>query len=460
METLVGLVDMLARETLLFSAVGFLIGGVDDLLIDLIWILRRFGERCAPPPRIETLPRSDAPHRLVIFIAAWREAAVIGAMLRTALAAIDYPAFRIYVGAYPNDPETIGAVETVVAGDPRVRLVVGPRDGPTTKADNLNVLWRALAVEDAAAGQRTDAIILHDAEDLIHADELWVHDALIGDFPIVQTPVVPLIDRAARMVSGHYADEFAESHGATLIVRAALGAGLPLAGVGCCVRVSALERLAEADGVPFDAASLTEDYELGLRLTGMGLRARFARVLGHDGSLVATRAFFPSAVDAAVRQKGRWMVGIALAGWDRVGWGRALDLREHWMRMRDRRAPLAMLVLAVAYLALVLWGVSHAAHWLLRTGTSPLGPYLRWLLTINAGLLVWRLAMRALHTGGTYGWREGLRAVPRLLVANFIALLAVRQALVRYVAVLRGAAQRWEKTEHVFPADPLDLPSR
>ena len=74
------------------------------------------------------------------------------------------------------------------------------------------------------------------------------------------------------------------------------------------------------------------------------------------------RAFFPARFDAAVRQKGRWMTGIALAGWDRTGWGAAGAIGDHWMRMRDRRVTLSMPVLAVAYCALILWGCSLAGH--------------------------------------------------------------------------------------------------
>ena len=56
-------------------------------------------------------------------------------------------------------------------GDSRIRLVVGPRAGPTTKADCLNTLWRALIAEEQAQGWRAKAIVLHDAEDVIHSGE-------------------------------------------------------------------------------------------------------------------------------------------------------------------------------------------------------------------------------------------------------------------------------------------------
>ncbi|WP_375285770.1 glycosyl transferase family protein [Sphingomonas sp.] len=448
---LVWLVDACLREALLFAGAGFLVGGIDDLAIDLMWLRGRIVARFAAPPSIDTLPRADPPLRLAIFVPAWREDRVIGAMLRSALGRIRHADYAIYVGAYPNDPATIAAVEAV--DDPRVRLVIGPVPGPTTKAGNLNAMWSALRSDDAAAGRATDALILHDAEDVVDADELRIHDALLRSHVAVQVPVVPLIDPAHRLVSGHYADEFAESHSKNLIIRADLGHGLPLAGVGCAIRCEVLAML--GGQTPFDPGSLTEDYELGLKLGASGHAVAFARYRNLGGRLIATRAYFPSRISTAVRQKARWMVGIALAGWDRTGWSRGLAWRDHWMRMRDRRAPLAVLVLAAAYLALVAWGLSLVLHALVGTPVPPLGPALRRLTMVNTALLAWRLAMRIAMTSGLYGWREGARAIPRLLVANYISLLAVSKALRRYLGTLRGTPVRWDKTEHVFPAEAM-----
>ena len=458
MDTVITAVDAIARELMLFAAVGFLLGGADDLLVDVLWLVGRVRARFAPDRSLADVSRPAEPMRFAVFVAAWREERVIGAMLRAALRMIDHQNYRIYVGTYPNDPETIAAVEEIAAVDPRVRLVVGPRNGPTTKGDNLNVLWRALLADEAhgdARGERpTGAVILHDAEDLLHPDELAVHEVALAHAEVSQIPVVPLIDRSgvsAHLVSGHYADEFAMSHRAGLVVRTALRAGLPLAGVGCAVRVEALARLGVQEVGPFEPNCLTEDYEQGLRLATLGCRARFMRVRGRDGSLVATRAYFPRHFGESARQKARWMVGIALDGWDRIGWSRPLALAEHWMRMRDRRAPLAVVVLAAAYLALVLWCMSWAIHAATGIPGPVQGSGTRLLLKINGALLVWRMGIRMVHTAAEYGWKEGLRSIPRIVVANAIALLAVRRALWRYVGVLRGAELRWDKTEHVFP---------
>lgn len=179
---MVWLIDACLRELLLFAGVGFLLGGIDDLAIDLLWLRRRISSGFAPPPSIATLPAAETPLRLVIFIAAWREERVIGAMLRAALSRTRHPDYAIHVGCYPNDPATVAAVRAVAAEDPRVRLVIGPADGPTTKADNLNVLWRAMRRDEAEGACRAEAVVLHDAEDVIDPDELCVHDRLLRTY--------------------------------------------------------------------------------------------------------------------------------------------------------------------------------------------------------------------------------------------------------------------------------------
>ncbi|MBX9815332.1 MAG: glycosyltransferase, partial [Sphingomonas sp.] len=264
--TLLDVIDASAGEVLLFAAVGFVIGGLDDLAIDLLfaWRSARRAARGGPRFSAADFTLAEAPGRMAVFVPAWDEAEVIGAMLTALLDRYDYPHYTVFVGAYPNDPGTIAQVAVIAERDPRVRLVIGARPGPTTKADCLNTLWQAL-LRDEAHGGTAKAVVLHDAEDLVHPAELRIFDWLIGRHAAVQLPVLPLIDPRGRLVSGCYADEFAESHAKQLQVREALGVGLPLAGVGCAIARDWLARIAKPAG-PFDAASLTEDYELGLAL--------------------------------------------------------------------------------------------------------------------------------------------------------------------------------------------------
>ncbi len=437
------------RETALFAAIGFLLFGAGDLAVDLVWAATRLRRRGRGPASADALPPPAAPGRLAIFVPAWDEAGVIGAMLRAARAAYGLADYRLYVGCYPNDPATIAAV-AAATDDARVRLVVGPAPGPTSKADCLNRIWERMREDEAAEGRRIKAVVLHDAEDVVHSAELGVFDTLVERFDLVQLPVLPLVDPRSRWIGGHYIEEFVEAHGKELVVREALGAGLPSAGVGCAIACDALAALAAVQGAPFDPASLTEDYELGLRLHAIGRRAAFVRLPSGPGRpLVATRAYFPATLNAAVGQKARWTTGIALAGWDRLGWSGGPA--ERWMRLRDRRSPLAALILCAAYAALVLWAGLFAAQAMGWREMRPLPDTLALLLAINSGLLLWRLAMRFGFVTHSYGWREGLRAIPRTVTGNLIAMLAARRAVARYLGILRTGAWLWDKTAHAFP---------
>lgn len=307
---------------------------------------------------------------------------------------------------------------------------------------------------EKADGWRADAIVLHDAEDVVHGDEITIYDRLIDRFDLVQIPVVPLIDPASRWISGHYNDEFAESHGRTIVVREALGAGIPAAGVGCAFSRRMLDRIArtQRDG-PFDSASLTEDYELGLRIRQLGGRNAFVRLPAIPGGpVVAVHAHFPATIDAAVRQKARWIVGIALTGWDRLGWSG--NAAERWMRLHDRRALLSALVLLAAYLGALLMLAVATAQSLASVGVTPPSSAVERLLLVSSLLLGWRLAVRAWLVTRTYGWREGVRSVPRSLVANVIAIMATRRAVVLYRRMRRDGRVEWDKTTHHFPQMP------
>ncbi|SNS51060.1 Glycosyl transferase family group 2 [Sphingomonas laterariae] len=285
----------------------------------------------------------------------------------------------------------------------------------------------------------------------MHPAELRLFDRLIERFDLVQLPVMPLVVPGSPYVSGHYCDEFADNHGKMLVVREAIGAAMPSAGVGCAIARDAMQRVADArDGSPFDADSLTEDYELGLRIGEFGGRGVFVRMPADEGgALVAVRAYFPATVHAAVRQKARWLTGIALAGWDRLGWQGGIA--EHWMRLRDRRAILAAIILTAAYAALLLWVASQAFHWAIARPAAPLDPILWQLCLANLALLGWRLVMRCWMVQRVYGLRATMHAPARMFVGNIIAILAARRALFAYLASSANRPVRWDKTRHHFP---------
>ena len=446
------------EELLLFGGFWFLIGGVDDLVVDLIWggragwrWLTRY--RHTPPMRADQLPTPVNTSPLAIFIPVWQEADVIGRMLLNCIdswqnSAINY---RIYVGCYANDAASISAVIAASSQGRSIRLVLCANSGPTTKADCLNSLWRALTRDELAGGYKAKAIILHDAEDFVHPLELRVYDYLIERAAAVQLPVIPIAVHGSAWVSGHYGDEFAEAHGKSLVVREAIGAAVPLAGVGCAIERNRLGRIAIArNGDPFDAGSLTEDYELGLGLGADGGKVIFARMLDSDGKLVGTRACFPDTFEAATRQKARWMTGIALAGWDRLGWRGGVS--EIWMRLRDRKAVFAAIVLTTAYaciaLTVMLIGLDRAGLYNAR----PISQGVRTMLLITSMLLVWRVIVRFGFVWLMHDVRQAFLSVPRNFVANIIGIVAARRACWTYIRLMFGGTLYWDKTTHThFP---------
>ncbi len=441
-------------EILLLSLFGFLIGGVDDIIVDIIWIARNLWRRIWVFSRVNrvsvaTLAAPNTPGEIAVFIAAWDESCVISAMLTNLLAQFGIAKFHVFLGCYPNDPATVAAA--VAIRSPRITIVLNPNAGPTTKADCLNNVWRALLCHEQSRNMQFKSILLHDAEDVVHRAEPRIFDTMIERFDLVQIPVLPLPDKSSRWVAGHYCDEFAESHGKSLVVREAIGAAVPSAGVGCAISRETIEKIARLrGGTPFDDDSLTEDYELGLRIKQMGGRTILVRIREHkDGPLVAIRAHFPATLDASVRQKTRWIIGISLAGWDRLGW--CPNLFENWMRLRDRRAPISAVVLLVGYIALIMTAINIAISSFFSVIFPVLPNFMDVLLSANLMMLVWRMIIRFGFVTYEYDWKQGLQSIPRIVVGNIIAIIAARKAVVQYAKIRAFKDLKWDKTQHKFP---------
>ena len=366
---------------LVLLAVWILLSGLDDLFIGLVFLLAR-RPRVQRPSKEELAARTE--RTLAILVPLWHEDRVIARMLDHNLGAIRYSNYRIFAGVYPND----AATREALPDDPRVHVVVCPHDGPTTKGDCLNQIYLGMQEYEARHGMRFDLIVTHDAEDLIHPESLQLINWFSEWYDMVQIPVLPLPTKFREWTHGLYCDEFAEFQSKDIPVRQRLGGFLPGNGVGTGTTRRALERLVERHGRIFEPGCVTEDYENGYRLAEMGCRQLFVPVFLPVGEAVATREYFPRNFRAAVRQRGRWVTGIALQGWERHGWRGQI----YWF-WRDRKGLIGNLLSPVTYL-LLLYGLAS--------------PGARWIWMVNLVFFASQTGLRMFCSGRIYGWRFAL----------------------------------------------------
>jgi adsorption protein B len=424
-------------------AIWVVISGLDDLILDFAWLayrLRRF-----PWPAEQTLARTPRK-RIAIFVPLWREQDVIGSMLRHNVAAIRYDDYDFFVGAYPNDPGTIAAVREAEERFSRVHLALCPHDGPTTKADCLNWVYQRMLLYEEEHGARFDIVVTHDAEDLVHPDALRWINYYSGEYAMVQVPVLPLLTPVWELTHGLYCDEFAEYHAKDVPVRRMLGGFVPSCGVGTGFTREALELLAaERANRIFEPACLTEDYENGLRIHELGLPQLFIPVRSWKSGFMATREYFPRRFHAAVRQRTRWTIGIALQTWERHRWRGGLGCK-YWL-WRDRKALIGHLATPLANL-LFLYGMGA---WLGRGVVLAQG-WVAQLSCFTLALAAFHLTIRAVCAARVYGWGFAAAAPVRAVWGNWLNLYATLAALTRYGAARWTRAPLvWFKTEHTYP---------
>ncbi len=306
----------------------YLIFGIDDL-IWYIWafIYERIHRRKEKKDYLDfdTL-RSTPPKMLAVSIAAWHESNVIGNVISNFLNTTDYPKsmYHLFVGVYPNDPETIAAVEEVSKTFPNVHAIINDIPGPTTKAQNLNHVILEIKKFEEQNHIHFASLTIHDSEDAIHTYELLTTNYLIDKYDALQYPVFPILEMPRfknyfkQLTTATYADEFAENHFVTMVQRRDAGAFVPCAGTGFALSSRVLDQFGDEPVLPTD--SLTEDYLLSLNLYKNGISIYYVlnklpRVLKNGKvkmDFITTRSLFPSTFKAAVRQKTRWTYGITM----------------------------------------------------------------------------------------------------------------------------------------------------
>lgn len=442
-------IDLIAGVVFPLLAVWILLSGLDDLVIAAAWIYTSLRRRPhVLPPGDPRLAARERP--IAIFIPLWREEGVVRRMIERNLSTIRYGNYEVFAGCYPNDPGTLAVLRECQARFTRLHVAISPRNGPTSKADCLNVIWRAMKTWEREKGTRFQAVVLHDAEDVVHPEELRWANYYTRGFGMVQVPVLPLATPAGQVTHGVYCDEFAEAHTKDIPARQALGGFVPSSGVGTAYSRAALDALAES-GAPFDPGNLTEDYDSGYRIRRAGFRQLFIPIQFQQRMPAATREYFPARARDAVRQRTRWVTGIALQGWEHHGWGRGA-LEAYWF-LRDRKGLIGS---PAALIANALFVYSAAGRALGREMPAETGWF---AATLAFGYIA--LALRMYCCGRVYGWAFAAGAPLRAVWGNWLNAAATLCAISKYFAArMRGTTLAWAKTDHVYPeADVLAEPA-
>ena len=260
-----------------------------------------------PAPTSPPLPHDRLPVYTVI-CALYREAASAGELL-AALARLDYPREKldIVIALEADDHDTRAAIEKRIGCLP-VTLVTVPASGPRTKPKALN------AALPFARGSFT---VIYDAEDRPEPDQLRRALQAFGAggdrLACVQAKLC--IDNTgdgwlARMFTAEYAGQF----DVFLPGLAAMRLPLPLGGSSNHFRTATLRAIGG-----WDAYNVTEDADLGIRLSRFGYRTAVINSTTYEEA--------PARLGAWLRQRTRWF-----KGWMQT-W--AVHMRTPWRLARE-----------------------------------------------------------------------------------------------------------------------------
>jgi len=474
---------MLAFKGLLFAVTSvFLVSGVDDLVIDAVYFVRNMYRslfvmnRYKPITEQQLLSIPEQP--IAVMIPAWNESAIIYQMVDNTITTLNYSNYHVFIGTYPNDLDTQREVARLREIHNNIHCVVCRDPGPTSKADCLNWIYWAILDFERKNQCEFPVFVMEDAEDIVHPLTIKLFNYLIPRKNMVQLPVVPFEPQHwYQLTRAHYMDEFAENHHKNMVIREVFGRGIPCAGVGCGFSRHALEQLARDNDqhLVFKLGSLTEDYEMGMRLRAIGVNkaifvklpikrftAAKALISGKSrqvetNELVSIRNVFPADFTASVRQKSRWVAGIALQGWENLGWKG--DLLTKYVLFKDRKALLTSQINMLGYL-IILFVTAYYAVILLFPDAYHYPPLveegtLLWkMILVTTVFLVLRLVVRMYCVYRFYNLKRALLSVPNFVWANFINFFATNRALYMFTRYLfTGKWIKWDHTTHAPPKE-------
>lgn len=454
--------------SLIALCVLFLVGSLDDLLLDFIHtIFQLKPEKISNEQWDEWKKKEESP--LAVMIPAWQEYDVLEPMVKTNLKRIKYNNFHWFIGVYPNDEKTVSiALKMQELYPEKITVVINDKPGPTSKAQCLNRVLEVMrdginrSIEMGKDPWIPRFIAIHDAEDVIHPLSFTAINAQADDLDFVQVPIFSLPVPTSEWVAGTYLDEFADIHLREIPVREKMRMPIPSAGVGTFFSYRIMDILGRRFGTWFEEGNLTEDYEVSMKIARLGGKQKFMLLTDPVGDVVATREYFPADFGRSVRQKTRWTTGIGLQ--TMLRWGNYLSplQRFDWKTLmgrygvwRDRKAlwanPLVFIAWTVILLSMAV--TTLKPEWLARISQNDL---LMNLMNLNLGLFGLRLLQRVRFTTQLYGIKHGAFTIPRLALGSVINGMAAIKAVNQFGKATKENKQdkmEWDKTDHFFPTE-------
>jgi glycosyltransferase XagB len=379
------------------------------------------------------LKRNQAPRRYLepelaftILLPARHEEAVIQETIQR-MVDLDYPEekVQILVVIESGDKGTIKKVREKLKilkemGNKNIKLITFS-EPPINKPHGLNLGLRH---------STGDVVVIFDAEDEPHPEILKMVNTIMVDeeMPVVQSGV-QLMNYADRWFSALNVLEYFFWFKSRLHYHASIGM-VPLGGNTIFIRRYLLEEIGG-----WDQACLTEDADIGIRLSNRGVPMR----VFYDDRFV-TREETPPTVDQFIRQRTRWMQGfyqILFKG----DWKHLPTLPQRLLALYTLAFPLLQAALTV-YVPVSLYLMFFTEINILAAivATLPLYMVMTHLLINLVGLFEFTSAHR-LKVSPWLVLRMVLSYLPYQWMINFSAF----RALWRHI---RGI-NNWEKTQHL-----------
>lgn len=463
---------------LIFVLVLILIS-IDDLIWDIFYAFRKASGKI----KIDSIDAGEIeatkPKMLAIIVAAYNEESVLKAVIKNLILSNQYPRsmYHIFLGVYPNDPGTMRVAKELEDEFDNVHKIVHVLNGPSSKADNLNNVITNIYDFENENHLKFAAVIIHDSEDLVHPYEFKLENYLLERHPAIQMPVFPLQEMPKlsnifkNIVSGSYADEFAENHFRLLVARTATQAFVPSAGTGFVLRRDVLNEFKDNDVFP--VGSLTEDYKLSLELKQMGYDVHYALEnvsrLKADGTVarefISTRSMFPNTYKAAVKQKTRWIYGITIQTFKLrdILKNKTLNFSSKYSLYRDWKAKIGNLLLGPGYLIFTYFIISLFYN--LPT-MYPIFSFSWYLMLFLSIMMIERQILRFVAVKNVYGYKSALISsffpplLPfRMVVGNTINFHSTMRAWLMNINRNKKKKSKkkpaWSKTDHEFLEDKI-----